>query len=162
MSTALTIDVDTDALELKFRTFFAAPQVEKLMDTVGFMVEQQTKRRIHETKADPDGILWPAWSDKYAHAVEQAQEQAEAKRNKGRKASGPHHSMLEDTGALYDSITHVTHGDYVEVGSNLAYAATQFWGDDQRGIPARQALGLGDDDRREINELVSTFLGELL
>lgn len=79
--------------------------------------------------------------------------------------------ILQDTGRLAASIT-ARHGrDYAEAGTNVIYGATQFfgarkgafgrsgrgpipWGD----IPARPYLGVGDDERDEILDILRRHL----
>lgn len=75
--------------------------------------------------------------------------------------------ILQDTGRLAASIT-ANHGrDYAEAGTNVIYGATQFfgarkgqfgprtpWGD----IPARPFLGMGDEERDEILDILRRHL----
>ncbi len=49
--------------------------------------------------------------------------------------------------------------DYTfEFGSNSIYAATQHFGDDERGIPARPNIGLSDDDELELLDILTAHL----
>jgi phage gpG-like protein len=163
VSTALTITMpDVDAVELHFAPITSYDTRTKLLQAIGLLVEGQTKRRLHEGKRSPDGLPWPAWSEAYKLLVEKRQEAAEEKA--GRKSGGPHHTMLEDTGALYGSITSAVDAQAatVEVGSNLVYAATHNYGDPYRHIPQRQFLGLGEIGQIELDDLVTDFLGALL
>ena len=165
MSSAIQITMpDANAIELHYSSLMSSDNQEKLLRAIAFMVEQQTVRRIHRTKTGPDGYRWTPWDYKYAERVATAQTRAESKRNKGRKASGPHHTLLEDTGSLRDSITSLVHVSYatVEVGSNLRYAATHQYGDADRGIPARPFLGLDESNKQALDRLVVNFLKGLL
>lgn len=72
---------------------------------------------------------------------------------------------LQDFGTLKGSITHVVHGDGVEVGSNLVYAAIhQFGGQAGRGrkvtIPARPFLGIDDSDAAAIERIVARHISQ--
>lgn len=118
----------------------------QLLDVIGGTVESQTRRRIEEDKAAPDGSAWPDWSDEYKET-----------RHGG-------HGLLENEGDLIGSIGFSVYfaSDEVEVGSNLIYAATHDQGDEDRGIPQRQFLGLSNDDRDELDDVVDRFIDSLI
>lgn len=117
-----------------------------LLENVTAIVESQTRRRIEEDKAAPDGTPWPEWSEGYA-----------ATRHAG-------HSLLENEGDLLDSIAGYVDGETGAIGSNLIYAAIQHHGGGEVGIniPAREFLGLSSEDAVEIMEEVTRFIGEVL
>jgi phage virion morphogenesis protein len=114
----------------------------RLLDEIGATVESQTRRRIEDDKADPEGKAWPAWSDRYA------------------KNRHGNQSLLESKGMLIGSLGYAVAlaGDQVEVGSNLIYAATHQFGDPKRNIPARPYLGLSGEDEAELEEVIDNFL----
>ncbi len=117
----------------------------RLLDSIGAVAESQTRRRIEEQLGAPDGTPWVDWSEKYA-----------ATRHSGQ-------GFLYAEGDLADSIDHqVVSNDQVEVGSNLIYAATHQFGDEDRGIPARPYLGLSADDEDELLDTLNAFFAELL
>lgn len=111
-----------------------------LLDIVGSTVESQTRRRIEDQEGAPDGSDWTAWSEAYA------------------KTRHAHHGILLGEGDLFDSLGYVPGSDSVEIGTNMIYAATHQFGDDDRGIPARPYLGLSDDDERELEGVVNEYL----
>lgn len=163
MSSAIVIEVpDGHEVWEHFGPIVSAQTRRKLLEAIGFQVEQQTKRRIHEEKTAPDGSSWPEWSDAYLAASEESQEKAE--RKAGRKSGGPHHTILELTGSLRDSITFAVGSDAeeVEVGSNLPYAATHQYGDEARHIPKREFLGVSEANARELDRLVVGFIRGLM
>lgn len=117
-----------------------------LRDLLGHMaglVEAQTRRRIAEDKSAPEGTDWPAWSAEYA-----------ATRGTGQ-------ALLQGEGDLLDSITHEVDGEAAEIGTNLIYAATHQFGDEERGIPARAFLGISPGDAAELARLVVDYGQEL-
>lgn len=123
----------------------------EILDAIGQQQEDSARKRIAESKKAPEGKRWDAWSSKYA------------------KTRKPHHSLLRDTGALLDSLTHVVDesSKSVSVGSNLVYAAVHLFGSDDGTTPARSFLdiagGFSDArDREEIRDIVRDFLGEIL
>lgn len=140
------ITVKSKGLRSVRRQLLQLPGVDfaaELMDSVGALVESQTRRRIHEQETAPSGESWTLWSEGYA-----------ASRHAG-------HSLLQGEGDLLDSIQFLVDGDTVEVGSNLVYAASHQYGDPERGIPARPFLGLSDEDEAELDDLVQEFAQHL-
>lgn len=111
-----------------------------LLEGIGMEVETQTRRRIQDDKAAPDGGSWPGWSEQYAKT----------------RHSG--HSLLQGEGHLLDSITYEVSGDSVLVGSPLVYAATHQFGDPARNIPQREFLGLAGQDYDDVVGLVEDYL----
>ena len=112
----------------------------QLLADVGGVVESQTRRRISEEKASPEGAAWKPWTEAYAES-----------RHGG-------HSLLEGEGELLDSIQFLVEGDRVEIGTNLIYGAIHQFGGAEVGIniPARPYLGIGpaneDDLVAELDE----------
>ena len=118
---------------------------KKLLDVIGATVESQTRRRIQEEKESPEGDAWPAWSDNYA-----------ARRPEGA-------SLLMSTDHLLDSITFLKEDkNSVAVGSNIIYAATHQFGDEDRNIPARPYLGVSDDNEKDLIRDVDDYLDGLI
>lgn len=129
-----------------------------LMDELGSLAIDQTKRRIQVEKTAPDGTPW-------------------AKTWRGS-------SILLNSGALADEIQHMATPFEVHVGSALVYArihqfggtikpkdkkALAFKGADgqarfakQVTIPARPYLGLSADNIAEAEELIAEFIEGLL
>jgi phage virion morphogenesis protein len=110
-----------------------------LFDGIGALVEAQTKERVKSTKTAPDGTKWPELSPAY-----------EQRKKKGG-------GILELEGDLRDSLVHLVSGASVEVGTNLAYAATHQFGDARRGIPQREFLGLSPEDEQQISGLINVW-----
>ncbi|MES1936688.1 phage virion morphogenesis protein [Salinisphaera hydrothermalis] len=107
-------------------------------------VEQQTRKRIADTKEAPSGAPWPKWSPGYAKTRHAGQ------------------SLLQGEGDLLDSITGETHDEHGEVGSNLIYAPTQNYGDPDRGIPARRYLGVSRENLYALESLTEHWAEALL
>jgi phage virion morphogenesis protein len=149
MSIALELKVDgLEDVQRKFNDLLQ-PDLEQLLDNIGAEVVSQTQSRISDDKADPDGTPWAEWTDRYA----------------GTRNSGQ--SLLEDSGRLNNSISHLVVGDTVEVGSNLVYAGHHQFGSEKKsgrgsGVPARQFLGLSDHNMDEVEIIVNNFIEDLL
>ncbi|RLQ88912.1 phage virion morphogenesis protein [Notoacmeibacter ruber] len=121
---------------------------------VAALGESQTRRRIDSEKSAPDGTPWPP-----------------------NRAGTP---TLKQTGRnLLDSVASVSGADYAEWGATWEYAHVHqegaviepktakvlvFQGPNGKTfarrvtIPARPFVGLSDDNRAEISDLVSDFL----
>lgn len=69
---------------------------------------------------------------------------------------GDAHPILQRSGQLAASITSAYGKDFAEVGTNKLYAATHQFGRDT--IPARPFIGIGDQDRGEIMDIIAQFL----
>lgn len=82
----------------------AHPDIHQLLDSVGALVESQTKARIASGGPSPDGQPWAAWSPRYAKTRHAGQ------------------SLLNSEGYLFASISHQVAGDEVEIGSKRPYA----------------------------------------
>jgi len=125
-----------------------------LLDVLGNLMANQTRRRIQDEKQSPSGEPWQEWSATHA-----------ATRHSGQ-------SLLQGGGDLQDSIQHVVTGDQVETGSNMVYAGVQQrgakqgefgrtgrngpipWGD----MPAREYLGLSEENAAELIDTANRWL----
>ena len=136
--TGLEIRIESEGLERLNRRLAEMTAGLKdfgpLLEGLGAEVESQTRRRISEEKAAPDGKPWKAWSDAYGET-----------RHGG-------HSLLEGEGDLLDSIQYVVDGDRVEIGTNLIYGAIHQFGGDEVGIaiPARPYLGVSQENEEDL------------
>ena len=111
------------------------------MFALGELLASSVKERIDTEKASPEGEDWLPWTERYDETRSHAK-----------------HSLLIEEGGLQESIQSLSTSDEVRVGSNLIYAATHQFGDEERGIPARPYLGLSDEDREDVADLI---LGDL-
>lgn len=147
--TGLQITVDDSqlaAVAAKLNRLGRGADPHEILDVISAEVESQTRRRIESEKASPEGGAWPAWSPDYA-----------AKRHGG-------HSLLVNEGELLDSIQRLVSGKEAQVGTNLIYGAIhQFGGDEvDMDIPAREYLGISDDNRDDLEALVDDWVEGLL
>ena len=119
-------------------------QLHGIVQAIGSLAEDQTKRRIADAKRGPGSEVWPDWSADYART---------------RRA---HHSLLVGEGHLLGSIASYVTGLEAAVGTNLVYGAVHQFGSADGAIPARPYLGVSDVDAAEIRELLLTGLEEAL
>lgn len=117
-----------------------------LAEAIAGELESQTRRRIQDEKAAPDGTPWQPWSERYA-----------ATRHGG-------HSLLQGENDLLDSIDSLVSEDAIETGSNLIYAAHQNYGGEDigSGVPARQFVGLSDENLDDVEDVSITFIDRYL
>ncbi len=134
-----------------------AADAHPLMDAIGAAMESSTMQRFEDERA-PDGQRWkPSLRALQSGGV-----------------------TLTDTGRLKGSMTHRATRDTAEVGTNVIYAGVHQGGATIRGksggrlkfaipglgfrsplevvIPARPFLGIDQDDRDTIEELVDGYL----
>ena len=115
----------------------------QITKTVAGTIDTQTRRRIQDEKTAPDGTPWADWSPAYAETRHSGQ------------------SLLQGEGDLLDTLFGKQRGDDAVVGSPEIYAAIQQHGGAEVGkpeLPARQFLGVSDDNAREIEDVVITYL----
>ncbi|MDD2815422.1 MAG: phage virion morphogenesis protein [Thiotrichaceae bacterium] len=140
----ITIKVSIPELDAWVNKLHDFPRRE-LMQTIASKSEEQVKTRINEEKMSPVGAPWAAWSDNYAK----------------RRPSGT--GLLVNTGDLLQSITgQVTGDNEIIVSTSVPYAPRQNFGGG--GIPAREFMGLSQENIEEIKDLVlvwfESYLGE--
>lgn len=146
MSVALQVQLTGSAKVQRVLRGLSRLKIQDLMDNIGNMVANQTRTRIRSDKKAPDGSQWPPLSAKYAAAKA--------------KKKGSAVGMLEYSGALADSITHLATSQQVEVGSNLVYARVhqEGYGD----IPAREYLGLSRQNQDDVDDVVRLWLSTVV
>ena len=148
MSLAIKVDsAGLDGLNERIRRLAAElGDSESLLQSLAAEIESQTRRRIADEKAAPDGTPWPGWSDAYARS-----------RHGG-------HSLLQSEGSLLDSIMSAVSPGTAETGSNLVYAALQQFGGEQgmaagpAAVPAREFLGVSEQDGQELQAIVDGWV----
>lgn len=113
-----------------------APEMREGLEGVGAVVESQFRRRLASEKTTPDGERWKPWSRAYARTRHGNQ------------------SLLVATGHLMDSMAFEATDSEVAVGSNMIYAAVQ--------NATRPFIGLGNDNRREVREVIGDFVEGLV
>ena len=148
MSLAITVEpAGLQGLNERIRRLAAGlGDSEPLLQSLAAEIESQTRRRIADEQAAPDGTPWPAWSDAYARSRHGGQ------------------SLLQSEGSLLDSIMSAVSGGTAETGSNLVYAALQQFGGEQgmapgpAAVPAREFLGVSEQDGQELQAIVDEWL----
>lgn len=143
--TGVAVEADFDAAVHALGRL-TSEQLHDLAFDIAGLIEDQTKLRIADEKAGPDGNSWPTWSTAYA---------ATRKEN---------HSLLvgQANPGLMDSVQNYTTGLEAVVGTNLIYGATHQFGSEDGTIPARTYLGLSAANRQDIEDLVVGRIEELL
>lgn len=148
MSAGLSsLSVDVSQLEGVRRGLEGASRHMKqdLLDAIGAELESSTRRRIDEEKESPEGVPWRVWSQRYA------------------RTRDGQHSLLIGEGELLDSIQYTIDGrGFVDLGSNLVYAATHQFGDPDRNIPERPYLGVSSDDESALEDAIADIVAASL
>lgn len=150
------VEVDSRAVMAELRRLaMRAEDLSPAMGAIGLELSQKAGATFGD-QADPYGNAWTPLSPVTI-----------ALRQRKRKAGGE--KILRDTGALANSITHEAGRRDVEVGTNLAYAAAQqfgnpankIYGKASAPIPARQFLptdGLPGDWQQDVLAVLAAHL----
>jgi len=150
---------------------------QELLESIGAVVESQTRRRITDEKTSPAGERWEEWSPGY------------------RKTRNGNQGLLQGNGDLLDSIQYVVERGHVRVGSPLSYSGVHqdgFSGSVQvsahsrlvhqafgralrhpvwqsvgahnrmMNIPQREFLGLSTANSDELMRVIGDFWSEVL
>ncbi|HBV9686029.1 TPA: phage morphogenesis protein [Klebsiella variicola] len=150
---------------------------QELLESIGAVVESQTRRRISDEKTSPAGERWEEWSEGY------------------RKTRSGNQSLLQGNGDLLDSIQYIVERGRVRVGSPLSSAGVhqdgfagsvqvsahkrlihQAFGralkhsvwqtvgshNRQMNIPQREYLGLSTANSDELMHVIGDFWKEVL
>lgn len=150
---------------------------QELLESIGAVVESQTRRRITDEKTSPAGERWEEWSPGY------------------RKTRNGNQGLLQGNGDLLDSIQYVVERGHVRVGSPLSYSGVHqegFSGSVQvsahsrlvhqafgralkhpvwqsvgahnrmMNIPQREFLGLSTANSEELMHVIGDFWSEVL
>lgn len=144
---SFNVDLEVEAAIAGLNAFLRRLDPEDMLDEVGAVAEDGARARLLDDKRAPDGAPWAPWSPAYA------------------RRRGGRGSLLRRDGHLADSITREVDRDGVSIGSNRVYAAIhQFGGPVGKSgageMPARPYLGISDDERDDIGEIVSAWLDD--
>lgn len=153
---AITIDVVRNTATPRLMALSALEQHE-LVTGLARRVQEQTRRRIRDTKTAPDGTPW--------------------------KPNRAGTSTLLDSGALLRSIDFLVEGGQAIIGTGLVYARIHQRGGKivaktakalrflfggkivfarSVTIPARPYMGVSAEDARELEEIASDFVEAIL
>ena len=138
---------EIDKLQRKLNEFvLSGGDKERLLNSLGMVIEEQTKERIDITKQDPDNKKWDPWKESTQKYMQKY---------------FPKASLLyrDPSGGLLNSIEHQMKGsDAVLVGSSKEYAGYLQEGTNK--MVARKFLGFGTDNIIELQNAVDEFMKE--
>jgi phage virion morphogenesis protein len=136
----LTIEVnDRPVLAALERLFARMEDPAPALRDIGETLLNSHRRRFEEGIA-PDGTPWVPLSPAY---------QRRKKKNQDK--------ILVLDGHL-EMLNYDVKPDGLELGTNRIYGATHQFGAPERNIPARSFLGLSDDDRTDVLEILREYL----
>ena len=113
-----------------------------VMQVVGFVVENATRRRIRTEKTAPDGEKWASLAPATIKA-----------RTRKKTLKG---DILVDSGLMLGGMTHETGRTWAIIGTNMPYAAFHQTG--TKNMPARPIFGLSAKDKADIQDGVLSVL----
>lgn len=153
----------------------SAENPRPLLEQIGELVVDSTKQRF-ATSTAPDGSRWAENSEitllGYINQYKGSRRKDGGLTQKGAKRLGGKKPLIGETGSLATMIVYQVNGSGLIVGSPMEYAAAhQFgmkkgyagatkrgspipWGD----IPAREFLGISDQDSQNILAKISDYL----
>ena len=76
-----------------------------------------------------------------------------------KQRKGRDRGILVESGDLRDLLRYQIEGNELAFGSDRIYGATQQFGDEDRGIPARAWLGFSREDVLAIEDIVKDYVG---
>jgi phage virion morphogenesis protein len=107
---------------------------------IGEGMLNSTRQRFEE-QVDPQGEDWEPLNPKY---------QARKKKNADK--------VLVLEGFMRDTLAYNADDQGIELGTNRIQGASMQFGDDERGIPERPFLGMGEDDDDMIVDILQDHL----
>lgn len=176
----ITIEITDQETRKAFANLIAvAENPKQLMAQIGEFLMASTKQRF-ATSTAPDGSRWAensevtllGYLDKYKGSF---RKKGGGLTQKGAKRLGGKKPLIGESGSLSTTISYKIEGvGTLIIGSPMEYAAAQqfgmkkgYAGSTKKGtpipwgdIPAREFLGLSDQDSVMILELSSDFLGQ--
>ena len=148
MGAAIEVNIsEVEKLAQKLNSFIlSGGDTTRLLNSIGLVIEEQTKDRIEFTKKNPDGGRWDPWKLSTLRYLR--------KHKRFKKATLLNRSPAE---GLLNSIEFRTKGrDSVIVGSSKEYAGYHQSG--TRKMAARKFLGFGVTDIAELQDAVALFM----
>lgn len=109
---------------------------------IGEHLLESTQKRM-EQEVDPQGQAWEPLS---INTIAQ------------KSLSGQSDKILRGFGTLADTLNYQLSDNQLMFGSNLEYAASHQFGREEANTPAREFLGLSNDDENEILEILHAHL----
>ena len=134
---------DSDLQQLLDRVARLPGTLAPIMKNIGLAVVQGAQERFRKEQA-PDGSPWKSLDPDYAAS----------KRGPGILRE------MGQAGGLFGSLTYRVAPSGVEIGTNKVYAAHHQFGSDT--LPARPFLGLSDDDRADILDVIAGHVGRVV
>lgn len=135
----VSIDInDRTVLQMLDRLRTAGVRFRPVMLEIGEELQERWRERFL-TQAGPDGQPWAPLNPDYAA---------------WKRATTGSDLILVLYGFMRDLLSYRASEREVLIGSNQEYAATHQFGAPERGIPARPFLGLSEDDKVEILDIM--------
>lgn len=175
----IKLEIDDQQVRQAFAHLIASAENPRpFLAQIGELLVDSTKQRF-STSTAPDGSRWPENSEITLLGYLNQYKGSFRKKDggltqKGAKRLGGKKPLIGETGSLATMIVYQVNGSGLIVGSPMEYAAAQqfgmkkgYAGATKRGspipwgdIPAREFLGISDQDRALILDLSSDFLGK--
>lgn len=130
-------------------------------------------RERYDKEQAPDGTPWEPLADstlrrKMLKGVSRGKgkKRKSMTTGKGTKAGAinalARGKILVESSDMRDLMRYQASGTGVQFGSDRIYFATQHFGDPKRNIPAREVLGLSDQDQAEVLRIINAHLEQAM
>lgn len=165
---------DQQVNQALIRLFRSAHKPRPVLEQIGEFLVDSTKRRFSNS-IGPDGQRWAPNTETTILRYLGVYKGSISRRNgkmtkKGAERAGSKRPLIGETGSLSSQISYQVDGEgTLYIGSSMIYAAVQQFGAKKRefqgkapwgDIPARPFLGVSDQDRSNILDTLSDYLGD--
>lgn len=142
--------------------------ISPALQDIGEHLAETTKRRF-DTSTAPDGSKWEPNTQttilNYLGGTKGNYTKAGKLSKKGSERVMGKKPLIGESRSLMSTINYLVSGNSVEIGSPMIYSAMQQFGGSKTefpnlwaDIPARPFLGLSDDDRTNILDILAEYL----
>lgn len=114
----------------------------ELEKSIGLEMAEVARDHLEEHKTFEGKPMRP-WSEKYEERV--------------RKSGERRDILLGPERRLHRSMSFQVRTDGIYYGSNMVYAAVHQWGWKEKNIPARPYLGMGEEEKQGIEDILEDF-----
>lgn len=114
----------------------------ELEKSIGLEMAEVARDHLEEHKTFEGKPMKP-WSEKYEERVHKSGERRDI--------------LLGPERRLHRSMSFQVRNDGIYYGSNMVYAAVHQWGWKEKNIPARPYLGMGEEEKQGIEDILEDF-----
>ncbi len=165
----ISIQIDDRAVLVALNNLVGkVSDISPALQDIGEHLTETTKRRF-DTSTAPDGSTWAPNTQttilNYLGGTKGNFKKDGQLSKKGLARQGSKKPLIGESRSLMSTINYLVSGNSVEIGSPMIYSAMQQFGGSKSefpnlwaDIPARPFLGLSNDDRTNILDILAEYL----